>query len=65
MAEKCPLSLLIFPSCPRRFGGGGGEILNKVYTERLDPEVQAFITLLSGFYLLIFNRKGAPFVYVL
>ena len=54
MAGKCPLSLLILPSCPGRFGGGGrysgggGEILNKVYTERHDPEVQHFITLLSS-----------------
>ena len=40
-------------------GGGGGEILNKVYTERLDPEVQPFIIL--PFYLLIFKIKGAPF----
>ena len=32
MAGKCPLSLLILPSCPGRFvagGGGGEEILNK------------------------------------
>ena len=52
MAGKCHLSLLILPSCPGRFvgGGGGGEILNKVYTERLDPKVQPFIT---------------PFVYLL
>ena len=54
MAGKCPLSLLILPSCPGRFVGGGGEawgeILNKVYTERLDPKVQPFIT---------------PFVYLL
>ena len=62
MAGKCPLSLLILPSCPGRFwwGGGGeeilrgGEILNKVYTERLDPEVQPFT--LSSTNL---NRKGA------
>ena len=31
--------------------GGRGEILNKVYTERLDPEVQPFITLLSTNFL--------------
>ena len=24
MAGKCPLSLLILPSCPGRFVGGGG-----------------------------------------
>ena len=50
MAGKCYLCLLNLPSCPGRLvvgWGGGGDILNKVYTERLDPEVQAFITLLS------------------
>ena len=55
MAGKCSLCLLNLPSCPGRLVGGGGgggggvggEILNKVYTERLDPEIQAFITLLS------------------
>lgn len=52
MAGKCSLGLLNLPSCPGRLGGGRDtqgveEILNKVSKERLDPEIQPFITLSS------------------
>ena len=57
-SEVCSARLI--STCSVTWGGGGGgwEVLNKVYQGRLRPEVKPLTLLYS-----IFDGKGTPFLY--